>query len=222
MAGETMRKLTHLLALILPLGVIFIGERNMIMILLPATVAALAADFLRARSESFSRLITSIFGSMMRAQEVPEIGKPVVVNGATWTLLSMTMLLAIFPAPLAVLAYSLAMIGDAAAAMIGRTWGKHSWGRFGRPGCTFEGTAAYVISASLTVFFLGGGAFLSFSPYTLPLLPLFAGSIVAALIEVIPLPGNDNINAPVFTALYLVLIYNSFYDFSYSYFPLFP
>ncbi len=222
MTGETMRKLTHLLALVLPVGVLLFDERTTFVILFPTTLAALAADVLRARSASFSKVITSLFGSMMRDKEVPEIGNPVIINGATWTLLSMTTLLIIFPASLAVLAYSLAMIGDAFAAMAGRTWGKHSWGRLGRPGCTLEGSAAYLVSASLTAFLLGGGAVLSFSPYSLPLFPLFAGSLVATLIEISPLPGNDNMNAPVFAALSMLLIYNSFYGFSYPLFPLIP
>jgi len=220
MSGETKRKLTHLLALILPVGIILFGGRTVFLILLPVTSVALAADIMRARSASFSRLIRSIFGSMMRDQEIPEIGKPAVLNGATWTLLSMTMLLLIFPAPLAVLGYSLAMIGDAFAAIIGRTWGKHSWGKLGRPGCTLEGSLAYLVSASGTVFLLGGGALISFSPYSLPLIPLFAASVIAALVEVFPLPGNDNINAPIFAALSMMLIFNSFYGFSYSFFPL--
>lgn len=218
MTGETKRKLTHLLVLILPVGIIVTSESTMLLVLIPSTLAALAADWLRARSAPFSRIVSLVFGSMLRKHEVPEIGKPPVVNGATWTLLSMTVLLTIFPAPIAVVAYSLAMVGDASAAMVGRTIGKHPWGR---PGCTIEGSLAYALTAFATAAILGGGDLSAFSPYSLPIFPLLLSSLIAAGVEVSPIPGNDNINAPVIVAFFLLFVLNATYDFSFSFFPLF-
>ena len=202
-SGELERKGLHLLALALPLGVLLLGRDVALMILLPVTGLALTADLLRDRYQWANRLVRDVFGRMMRTSELPPTGGGIVINGATWTLISITLLVVLFPTPIAVVSFSMAMIGDAAAALLGRKFGRHNWGR---PGCTVEGSLAYAGAALLT------GLLLVDLQAGLPgreAAAVLGGSIAAAVTEGLRLPGNDNVNAPLACALVVFLIERS-------------
>jgi dolichol kinase len=99
--------------------------------------------------------------------------------GATWMALAYFLALLLFPKAVAVLAMLYAALGDAAAALVGRRWGRHRapWGK------SAEGLAA----AFAVMLALG---------WAMPGVPLAAavvGAAVAALLEFLPLPLDDNL-----------------------------
>ncbi len=189
---ELKRKALHLLALVVPLGMYVLGRPVALLILAPAALLALTADTLRAYSVRFARVIARVFGPLMRAEEWGAKGQPaadgdVTFNGATLVLVSAALLTLIFPLRLAVPVFAMFMIGDAAAALVGRRFGRVHWGRNPR---TLEGSAAF-LAAGLAVmacfpavgFWIGA-----------------AGTVAGCLAEALPRPFNDNLRVPLVAA----------------------
>lgn len=192
-AAELRRKALHLLALVVPLGMALLGKPVAVAILVPVAVLALGADLLRARSTPFATFIRRLFGSMMRLEELPPIGGPVRINGATWVLVSAAVLALVFPIRLAVAAFVMFMVADAAAAVFGRRFGRHRW-----PGTprTVEGSLAFLV--------VGLGVIALF-----PSIVFWTGAVsvfFAAIAEALPGPLNDNFRVPLVGAAVLFLL----------------
>ncbi|WP_245846128.1 diacylglycerol/polyprenol kinase family protein [Longibacter salinarum] len=181
--AEVKRKALHLLALIVPFGMDALGRETALWVLIPLTAIAVGADILRAYSSRVNRLIRTIFGPLMRTEELPDVGTGVVINGATSVLVAATLLTLIFPLWIAVPMFVMTMIADAAAALVGRAVGQYRW-----PGRrhTVEGTLAFITTGLIVT---------SFFPLAFPL--QIAGVVTASIAEAIPLPINDNIAVPL-------------------------
>ncbi len=187
-SGELGRKALHLLALTIPLGMWWGGMPLALYVLAPAALVATAADVARAHSTSFNRWIRWIFGPLMRADELPPVGAGVRFNGATCVLVGAALMVLLFPLRLAAPLLAMAMLADAAAALVGRRLGRHPWGR---QAATVEGSAAFVGT---------GLAIMAWMP-AIPFGPAAAGVLGGAVVEALPLPINDNIRVPVAAAL---------------------
>lgn len=191
-AGEVGRKTLHLLALSIPLGAWWIGMPDALYLLAPAALLAVAADVARAYSETFNAVIRWIFGALMRAEELPATRTGVRFNGATCVLVGAALMVSLFPLRIAVPVLVMTMLADAAAALVGRRWGRHRWGTLAS---TMEGTAAFVATGlSIMAFFSS----ITFGPAA-------AGVLMGAAIEALPLPVNDNIRVPVGAALAVIV-----------------
>lgn len=182
------RKALHLIALIIPLGMWWLGTPLALYVLGTMAVLALSADVVRAYSPPFNRFIRWIFGPLMRAEELPDVGSRVTFNGATCVLVGAALLTLIFPLRVAVPVLTMTMLADAAAALVGRRIGRHSWGSLS---ATVEGSTAFVVTG-LAV--MAAFPMLAFGPAA-------AGVLIAAAVEAIPLPVNDNIRVPLVAAL---------------------
>ena len=189
--GELGRKALHLLALVIPFSAWAVGMPGALYILVPAALVAVAADVIRAYSESFDRGIRWIFGALMRTDELPATRTTVRLNGATCVLVGAALMVFLFPLRIAVPVLVMAMLADAAAALVGRRWGRHTWG--GRT-ATMEGTAAFA-ATGLTV--MASFSSIAFGPAAV-------GVLVGAGIEALSLPVNDNIRVPVAAAVAVV------------------
>lgn len=190
--AEVGRKALHLLALVVPVGMAYFGTTTALLVLIPASTVAVGADVLRAYSKRFARIIRAVFGPLMRREELPPVGTGVVINGATSVLIGATLLTLLFPIDIAAGVFAMTMIADAAAALVGRRFGRHRWPASTH---TVEGTAGFLLAGFAVV-----GA--------LPSLPLAAGAmgvVAAAVVEAAPLPLNDNIRVPLTAALVVTL-----------------
>ncbi|HHP7238588.1 diacylglycerol/polyprenol kinase family protein [Longibacter sp.] len=184
--AELKRKALHLLALVVPLGMHLLGRDLALWILIPVTSMAVGADVLRAYWQPFNQHIRTIFGPLMRTEELPDVGGGVVINGATSVLISGTLLTLFVPLRIAVPVFVMTMIADAAAALVGRAIGRHRW-----PGRshTVEGSLAFVASGLLVLAF-----------FPLSWTARIAATFSAAVAEAAPLPVNDNIAVPLIAA----------------------
>ena len=191
-ADEVKRKAIHLFALIIPLVVWLVGRPTGLALLVAAAALALGADVLRVRSQSFADALYRVFGFMMRPEECPPVGGHLVLNGATWVLLSASILVALFPLDVALLAFTVFMIADAAAALVGRRWGRRRWGRTSR---TAEGSAAFFASGVVVMSLFG------WTTWWTTLAAVAAG----AAAEVPSGPLNDNIRVPLVVAAVIIL-----------------
>lgn len=192
LSNELLRKGLHLLALAIPLGMYVLGRPAALVILVPLTLTALVADVVRSRSEGFSALVELVFGRMMRPEELRPTGGRPVVNGATWVLVSATLLTIAFPVHLAAPAFAAFMVADAAAAIVGIRFGRHRWKNTRR---TVEGSAAFGIVVLLGLL---PYAHISFSA-------ALAAALTGAAMEVPDWPLNDNVRVPLVMAVVLLL-----------------
>ncbi len=197
---EVVRKLIHLSSLSIPVVYYFIPRTDAIIILSVVTFIALAIDLLRYFSQGFGKVFYSIFGFLLRKHELDEQKKN--LNGATYVLISALVCAFFFPKVFFVTAFSILIISDSLAALVGRKFGKH---RFLSK--SLEGTLTFFISGSIVVFFTPKveGLLLEY------LIGIIAAA-VGAIIENISYGWmDDNLTIPVsigFTmwALYLFLL----------------
>lgn len=192
-SAELGRKALHLLALVIPLGMWALDRPLALGLLVPSALLAVAADLLRAYSSSFNEWIRDIFGALMRAEELPDVGTRVTFNGATCVLVGATLLALLFPLRVAVPVLTMTMLADAAAALVGRRFGRHPWGSLS---ATVEGSTAFVCT---------GLAVMAAFP-ALALLPAVLSVIAAAAVEAVPMPVNDNIRVPFAAAVVVGLV----------------
>lgn len=191
--GEIWRKALHLVSLIIPIGLLLWGKATALLILVPVATLFVLSEIARSRSTAVRSLIYRLFGFMMRPEEIPDGPAPLRFNGATWVLLSACVVVAVFEPDQAAAGFIIGLIGDAAAALVGRKFGRR---RYGHKGKTIEGTVAFVVAAWLAVQFVPG----------VPPLGSLAAVAVAALVEGIGLPINDNLSVPFAAALVLTLV----------------
>lgn len=193
--AEVPRKVLHILVALAPLMAIEVGRQTTAAVIVPLAVAAVLADLVRSRSASFEARIQSLFGFMMRPSE--SISGSVVINGATWVLVSFAVLVLVFPFRLGAQALFIFMLADAVAALVGRRIGKHPWPQSHR---TIEGTVAFiVVGIAAGVLFPGVG-----------LRPVIAAVLVGAAAEIPRRPLNDNVRVPVVIAVVLLAAQNYF------------
>lgn len=192
MRAEEARKALHLLALSIPLGMLWIGMPEALWIVGVGAALGVLGDTLRVRWGAFRAWVVQIFGALMRPSEWPPLGGRVVLNGATSVLIACALAAALFPLNVAVPVLCAALIGDAAAALVGRRFGRHAWGAHGR---TVEGSVAFWGCAA-AVLAVSGEAGLAWA----------ATALVGAVLEALPLPLNDNIVVPVGMGAVLLVI----------------
>jgi dolichol kinase len=127
----------------MPLLYYFTDYQTIMSLIMPVLILVITLDLLSKKGRIFHKIIFKYFGSMLREHEKKD---GFVLNGASWVLISAVLIFFIFPKILAVTSFTILIISDLAAALIGRRFGKHSL--FDK---SWEGTFAFFISASLVV-----------------------------------------------------------------------
>ncbi len=192
-SDELKRKAVHLVALIIPLAIWMLGRTPAVMLLAALSATALAADLLRIRSQAFARFLYRFVGFMMRPEECPAVGGPLVLNGATWVLLSATLLLIFFPVEITILSFTAFMLADATAAIVGRRWGRHRWKGTSR---TVEGSTAFLAVSVLVMLAFGW----------IPVVVIVLASLAGTAAEIPSRPLNDNIRVPLVMGAVIYLV----------------
>jgi len=210
---EIHRKLLHGLVIILPLSVfygpyLFGLERNfLVSITFFLFMASLLVELLRLGNDSFGQWFYSTFGSMLRDEERQSLTGATYVAGATFICAWLSTISEEFAA-CACLSLTLFILGDAAAALIGKSIGRIFVGKKtveGAVGCfVLCSFLAYWAFPMLPLFLLKWGGEISF----------FQASIIGlsiALLELFPaklgrFKLNDNLYVPVVVTYLSVLI----------------
>jgi dolichol kinase len=199
--AELKRKALHLGALALPAGLLVLGRTAALFVLVPLALVAVFCDVARLRWAWMHRFIGWVFGPIMRPEEQPPFGGPVVLNGATWMCVSAALCALLFSEPVAAAALVMVMVGDGAAAVVGRRYGRHRY-PFGAGSKSLEGSAALFLAGLVTALPLA----LLGPPYA-PLAPLQLGlgALAATVVEALPIPVNDNVRVPLVAGLAMTL-----------------
>jgi dolichol kinase len=200
-AAELKRKALHLGALALPVGLLALGRTAALFVLVPLALVAVFCDVARQRWAWMHAFIRWVFAPIMRPEEQPPFGGRVVINGATWMCVSAAACALAFPEPVAAAALVMLMVGDGAAAVVGRRYGRHRY-PFGLGAAkSLEGSAAFFatgLAAALPA--------VALPPYTaLTPLQLGLGALAATVVEALPVPVDDNVRVPLVAGLVMVL-----------------
>ncbi len=199
---EAIRKSIHVGSLIFPIAIVFTnrmypidGRLILASILAILAVILLLLDLLKARHKPFKSFTYSLFGKVLRKNEIQGgmTASTVVVASAAFTIL-------IFREEIAVAALVFLSLGDSAAALIGKHFGRIRL--VGKR--TLEGSLAALntcLAASLALLWLAPEFGWGLTPVT-----LLVGSVVATLSELFDLPLDDNFRIPVFAGLAMELV----------------
>ncbi|MCX7876529.1 MAG: dolichol kinase [Melioribacteraceae bacterium] len=142
--NEIVRKGIHMISLSIPTIYYFITKELALSILIPLMLISLAIDYGRYYSPFLSEIIRKYFGFMMRKHEWDHQKKN--LNGATYVLISAVFVVIVFPKVFVVTGFAILIIGDIAAALIGRRFGKRKF-LFK----SFEGTLAFFLFSCVVV-----------------------------------------------------------------------
>jgi len=144
--SEVFRKLIHLISLSIPIVYYHITKELALSILVPLTVFSLLIDYGRYFHKSLAEFIYKFFGFLLRKHERDTKKKN--LNGATYVLISAVVVVFIFPKIFVVTSFTVLIIGDIAAALVGRKFGKTKF-LFK----SLQGTLAFFVFSSVAVLF---------------------------------------------------------------------
>ena len=180
---EAPRKAIHLAMIVIPLGILFLPVVWCRRILAVIAVILLVADLVKIHHPKLRSYFTAFFGHLIRRHERRGL------TGSTYMLISALIATYLFEPPIAVAALSFLIVGDTMAAMVGKAWGRTPL--FGK---SLEGFLAGFVSSFLTAWALVPG---------LGVGPLAGAALVAAVVEVLPIPVDDNFRIPLVAGLVL-------------------
>jgi len=187
--NEYKRKLIHVCNLIIPLSYLYVFPEKwqIIKVLTSPMILFILIDIFRHKIGWIQSLFKYFFNSMLRSHEMD--GK---LTGATWVLIGAVITITLFSTQVAIIALIFMSLGDTAAGLIGQRFGKHKIGDK-----TWEG-------------FLGGLIICIIIALNFPYLPLMVsliGAITAMIIELIPIPLDDNFIIPLGSGAIMMMLY---------------
>jgi dolichol kinase len=191
---EAQRKAIHAASIIVPLGILYEwlpwprGRGQWEIFLAGLTVGAIAIDLLRIHERRVGRFFREFFGQMIREHEL------VSLLGSTYLLIAALLAVAIFPRPVAGAALGFTVLGDSAAALVGKAWGRTRF--FNK---TIEGAAGGLVACLAWATFLAVTGQLAWPV-------VIAGALVASLVEILPIPLDDNLGVTLFAGYVMKLM----------------
>ena len=185
---EVKRKLVHLSSLWMPLAILFLPRAVMIGVFAFCLVGNLIVEYLRAkRVPGITPVYDALFGRMLR--EEPRPGQWIISGGPSVFASALTVT-CLAPSPVAAASMAVMLLGDTAAALVGRRFGRHKFFN----GKSLEGCIAFLAAgyAGAMIFLQG-----AYWPEMIP--AVFAGMLVEFFEKNLHL--DDNFSIPVVTAL---------------------
>ena len=178
---EARRKAIHLAFILLPLDILHAwlpwpnSTRAWRLALLLCVMAAVIIDVVRIHERRVQAWFRRFLGELIREHEQFNL------LGSTYLLLATLLALEIFPRPIAAAALGFTVLGDAFAALAGRAYGRTRL--FGK---SLEGFGAGLVACLAWAVYV---AALGHLPWHIVL----GGALVASLVEMLPIPLDDNL-----------------------------
>ncbi|HEX2866306.1 MAG TPA: SEC59/DGK1/VTE5 family protein [Ignavibacteriales bacterium] len=196
---EVVRKTIHLFSLSIPIFYYYVTKQLALSILFPLTILSLVLDIGRYFYPKLGKLFYFIFGFMLREHEMDH--KKRNLNGATYVLLSALICVVILPKVFFLTGFSVLILSDSSAALIGRKFGRHKF-LFK----SLEGTLAFFVSACLVVLFAPKIAHLP-AEYIIG----FVAVAIGAIAENVSYGwADDNLTIPLSIGLSMWILYAIF------------
>lgn len=181
-AGEVKRKAVHLVALTIPIGYFLAPKSWAVGLLLLAWGIALLIDVLRLLHLPAYRWIRPLVNPVIRPQEDHDF------TGATYILFAGLFCRLAFDVPAAAAAMGFIILGDTAAALIGRRWGRHRYGHK-----SYEGSLAFLLCAVFWAIIIPG----------ISLGWGLTAAVLATLVEATSGLIDDNVSVPLVAGAFL-------------------
>ena len=179
---EFLRKSIHIITSIIPLTYFWGLEKRLVLVIsIILSVGFLTVDILRMNFDLARKYFLLIFSKLLRENEVKRR-----LTGATYLFIGMTGTFLLFNKEVAVPAVLLLTLADPAAAIVGKYFGKEPL--LGSK--TWQGSLAFLGTGILIVVFFSKYAFVGFSIV-----------LATTILELLPLPVNDNILIPAFAGI---------------------
>jgi dolichol kinase len=192
---EVARKTIHLTGFVIPWIYYYVDRTFAVAVLIPFTLLALVIDFGRRGDGAFARWFGTWLGPILREKEK---GDQRTLHALTWFFIVSTVMVAFTPRYVAILSISIMLLADAAAALLGRRYGRHKVG-----GRSLEGCAAFFLAGMVIVAVTPR---LSGHPGEWAVCALAA--LVGAVVELVSQdPLEDNVTVPLSIGLTLWLGY---------------
>jgi dolichol kinase len=195
--SEAQRKAIHFGCIILPLWLLFEwlpwprGRTEWRWFLIVLTLVAIAIDVMRIHDHRVRSFFRRFVGELIREHERFNL------LGSTYLVIAALLAVEIFPQPVAAAALGFTVLGDGMAALVGKAWGRTRF--FNK---TLEGAAGGLIACLAWAAFLGGTGLL---PWGMVL----TGALVASLVELLPIPLDDNLGITLFAGYAMKLLWTT-------------
>jgi len=193
--GEAHRKAIHLACIVLPLWLLGEwlpwprGKEEWRWLLIGLTLAAIAIDVVRINDHRVRRFFVQFFGELIREHEHFSL------LGSTYLLIAALLAVEMFPQRVAAAALGFTVLGDGMAALVGKGWGRR---RFFKK--SLEGALGGLVAC---VGWAAGLAGLGLLPWGVVLV----GALVASLVELLPIPLDDNVGITLFAGYAMKLLW---------------
>ncbi len=184
------RKLYHILGGLGLLSLYYLlGRDRAFVVYAVLFTVVLAGDLARLKIPAVNRFVYSWFGSFIRKNEEQKL------TGTAPYVLGIASSLYLFRTDIATAAICFLACGDVAATTVGERYGRTKIGQK-----SLEGTLAFVVAAA------AAGLLLPFAGVPIMYGLALAGAVVAAGVELLPLPVNDNLVIPLASGSAMTLI----------------
>ena len=186
---ELYRKAIHLCSLSIPVFYALAGKWITLALLVPMLGITVLLDSARHKPGKTQRFVNKIFGNMLRAHEKDSNDKK--LSGASYVLLAACICILFFPKIIGIVAFSVLVVSDTAAALIGRKYGKHRL-----LDKSVEGTLAFILSGMMVVVCVGSLAQVGdLTFYAFGTIAVTIGAIVEVSSKRFQI--DDNISIPI-------------------------
>jgi dolichol kinase len=185
-SGRRLRKMLHLTgSLFFPILALLVPKGTLLITLGAVTILFIIAEAARFTLPRLNQWIVSRLGTMLKGEERR---RP---TGATFLLLGSLVVFLLFEKDIAVTSLLFVAIGDLTASVVGRKYGKLTL----LDGKTLEGSLACLASC-LTI-----GLIMMFFGQSVTISMVLYGAACATLLEMTPLPIDDNFTIPISSAI---------------------
>jgi len=181
--SEAPRKAIHLGSIIIPLGILYLPLSVSQRALMISLAVFLTVDLLRLHHKRIRTYFARFFRHLIRRHERKGL------LAATYMLMSALLATALFSREVAAASYIYLVVGDTVAALVGKAWGRVRV--FGK---TLEGFLAGFVAS--------WAAAAALVP-SISIEHLAAGALAAMIIEILPIPVDDNFRIPLLAGVVL-------------------